>query len=100
MGAYLFMDDQPEEGAVFVYLGTGSGQLEAVGCPVGDKAETWFGYAVSKAKDVDGDGYEEIIVGAPEYRISHDLVGRAYLYETHLSTTYTIFLPAVWADPE
>lgn len=100
VGAYLYMEDQPEEGAVFVYLGTGNGQLEAIACPVGDKAETWFGYAVSKAGDVDGDGDKEILVGAPEYRVSHDLVGRAYLYEMHLFTTYTLFLPAVWADPE
>lgn len=100
VGAYLFTDDQPQEGAVFIYRGGGLGWLALEGRPVGDKAETWFGFATGMAGDVDGDGQAEMVVGAPEFRVDHDLVGRAYLYKLALSENYLFYLPVICAGEE
>ena len=53
----------------------------------GDKAEAWFGYSVRSAGDVDEDGYDDVIVGAYNYRVDKDLVGRAYVYLGEQSET-------------
>ncbi len=95
VGAYLYEGDQPEEGAVFIYGGGGNGQLALISCLVGNKAETWFGYATGMAGDVDGDGRVEMVVGAPEFRVDHDLVGRAYLYTMELFANYSLYLPVI-----
>ncbi len=39
-----------------------------------------FGYMVHSAGDVNGDGYDDIIVGADKYGNTHDFMGSAYLY--------------------
>jgi hypothetical protein len=81
VGAYKYRSDQPEEGGAFVYLGAPAGLQPYYGWwAVGDKADAWFGYAVATAGDVDGNGSADVLVGAPNYRIDKDLVGRAYLY--------------------
>ena len=82
VGAYLSWADQREEGGAFVYLGTPTGlQPYYAWWAVGDKAEAWFGYSVAAAGDVDRDGFADVVVGAPNYRVDKDtIVGRAYLY--------------------
>ena len=81
VGAYKYRADQPDEGGAFVYLGTPTGLRSYYSWwAVGDKADAWFGYSVSTAGDVDGDGSADVLVGAPNYRIDKDLMGRAYLY--------------------
>ncbi|MFC2046606.1 FG-GAP-like repeat-containing protein, partial [Chloroflexota bacterium] len=47
-----------------------------------DKISAHYGYSVGTAGDVNGDGYAEVIVGAPNYKRSSDLFdeGKAYLY--------------------
>lgn len=39
-----------------------------------------YGASVTSAGDVNGDGYADIIVGAPDYKNSQDREGRAYVY--------------------
>ncbi|MBN1814081.1 MAG: FG-GAP repeat protein, partial [Anaerolineae bacterium] len=56
----------------------------------GNAANTEFGYAVSTAGDVNGDGYSDVIVGAPKYDGGQTDEGRAYVYHgspSGLSTT-------------
>ena len=58
----------------------------------GNTTDTEFGYAVSTAGDVNGDGYSDVIVGAPEYDGGQANEGRAYVYHgspSGLSTTAT-----------
>jgi hypothetical protein len=43
----------------------------------GESRENRFGYAVAAAGDVNGDGYDDVIVGADRYR---SFTGRAYVY--------------------
>jgi hypothetical protein len=81
VGAYKYNADQPDEGSTFVYFGTPTGLRSYYGWwTAGDKADAWFGYAVATAGDVNGDGSADVLVGAPNYRVDRDLMGRAYLY--------------------
>ena len=65
-------------GRVYVYMGAPGGLdpnlvLTLTGEEQGDR----FGYAVGRAGDVNGDGYDDVIVGA--YGFNND-AGRAYVY--------------------
>ena len=46
----------------------------------GDQNWAWFGWSVRTAGDVNGDGYSDVIVGAPCYDGGQALEGRAYVY--------------------
>ncbi|MBN1660002.1 MAG: VCBS repeat-containing protein [Anaerolineae bacterium] len=65
-------------GQVYVYAGSASG-LSAV--PIftatGEAEHHHFGYSVSTAGDMNGDGYDDVIVGAYRYNGS---TGRVYVY--------------------
>ncbi|NOY23995.1 MAG: hypothetical protein GXO70_10865, partial [Acidobacteria bacterium] len=55
-----------------------------------DQADARFGYPVSSAGDVNGDGYGDVIVGAPYYDNGQSNEGRAFVYlgsASGLSTT-------------
>jgi hypothetical protein len=59
---------------------------------LGQNAGDGFGFAVSDAGDVDGDGYDDVVVGAISYASG---VGRAYLYAgaaTGVLTTASVTL--------
>jgi hypothetical protein len=97
VGAPLFSDDQSAEGAVFVFVGSSAG-LGATpawrGC--GDKADTRFGHIVSSAGDVDGNGVQDLTVGAPDYRHNTDILGRAYLYQISVQEVpFRLYVPVV-----
>lgn len=81
IGAYLLDDDQPDEGGVYIYLGSPIGLPETANfIAYGDKAEATLGFDVNAAGDVDNDGFDDLIAGAPWYRHSEAIVGRAFLY--------------------
>lgn len=61
-----------DEGAAFVFLGSttgivGSDPATAHAVIIGDQAHSEFGTSVAGAGDVNGDGFDDIIVGAPFY---------------------------------
>ena len=41
----------------------------------------WLGFSVSSAGDVNGDGYSDVIVGAPQYDKGQDNEGAAFVYK-------------------
>jgi hypothetical protein len=78
--AYAYDDDR---GMAVVWLG-GSGGLQDAGTPswfeFGPSAGERYGHSVASAGDVNGDGYADLIVGAPENDSGHINGGRAYVY--------------------
>jgi hypothetical protein len=52
----------------------------------GQAANSNYGYSVASAGDVNGDGYDDIIIGAPYYNSS---TGRVYIYYGGLVPHYT-----------
>jgi hypothetical protein len=83
VGAYLFDNGQNDEGKVFLYYGSDAGlsSTPAWTCE-SNSAGAQFGYSVSTAGDINGDGYSDLVVGANTYLTS---VGRAYFF--HGSST-------------
>jgi hypothetical protein len=77
VGAYAFDNGQATEGGAFVYHGSPTGLSETPDWTgEGDHAGAWFGNSVGTAGDMDGDGFADVIVGAP----IHDIGGRAFAY--------------------
>ena len=72
-----YSDSFSQEGAVFLYLGGPTGPIGPALIGVGDQAGAHFGYSVSSAGDVNGDGYSDVIVGAPG---ENSNTGKVYLY--------------------
>ncbi|MGB6048950.1 MAG: FG-GAP-like repeat-containing protein [Flavobacteriales bacterium] len=69
-------------GAVVVYLGSASGLgTSASFTLLGDSQNGCeFGWSVALAGDVNGDGYSDLLVGAPKYTNSGTAQGKAYCY--------------------
>ena len=85
VGAPDYDGDQPDEGAAYVYHGSSAGLSLAGWTATGDQEDAHFGYSVSTAGDVNGDGYGDLIVGAPDYDGDQPGEGAAYVY--HGSST-------------
>lgn len=69
----------PEAGSASLFLGRRTNVLEAsTWTPVGQGAS--FGAAVAGAGDVDGDGFSDVLVGAPRFSNGEPSEGRALLY--------------------
>ena len=70
--------DYLDIGKAFVYHGSPSGLIATSSITLtGEAAADSFGRAVSSAGDVNGDGYGDVIVGAPSYNYGQ---GKVYVY--------------------
>ncbi len=81
VGARWFTNGQFNEGAAFVYHGGAAGlATTAAWTAESDQGSALFGYSVGTAGDVNGDGYADVIVGAPDYTNGQGSEGRAFVY--------------------
>jgi len=81
VGAYLFDNGQLNEGAAFVYHGSASGlSLASNFSAESNKVSAFFGWSVSTAGDINGDGYSDVIVGAYGFDDGQSLEGSAFVY--------------------
>ncbi|MBU0705016.1 MAG: integrin alpha, partial [Chloroflexi bacterium] len=78
VGAPLYIDNVERVGAAFVFYGSDTGLSTTPALTItGGQKGSRFGASVGAAGDVNGDGYADVIVGAPEY--GQPAVGRAYV---------------------
>jgi hypothetical protein len=81
VGAYSYSDGQSNEGKAFVYLGSSSGLVTtAAWTGEGDQVDAAYGYSVSRAGDVNGDGYADVVVGAADFSNGQTEEGAAFVY--------------------
>ncbi len=81
VGAHLYDTALSNAGQILIYLGSANGlATTAITTRDGEAANAQLGYSVSTAGDVDGDGYDDIIAGAPYHTNGQDSEGRAYVY--------------------
>jgi hypothetical protein len=95
--AFRYNGAYPRCGRASVYLGSGDGPRETPGWVVeSNQASAYFGTSVANAGDVNGDGYDEIIVGAPNYDNGETNEGAAFLFLGHGAGASV--LPDWWAE--
>ncbi|MCC9076441.1 FG-GAP-like repeat-containing protein, partial [Litorilinea aerophila] len=80
VGAYRNDDLGPTAGKVYLYYGSAAGLDVATPTTItGENFFDRFGYAVSTAGDVNGDGYADVLVGATDYALGSKK-GKVYVY--------------------
>ena len=81
VGATFYDNDQLDEGRAFVYHGKPTGVSSTPAWTVeSNQTQSWFGWPVATAGDVNGDGYSDVIIGASSYSNGQEGEGRAYVY--------------------
>jgi len=79
--AFLHDHGEVDEGRAIVFHGSAAGLSRGPAWTAeGDQADAWLGAAAAGAGDVNGDGYADVVVGAPQYDNGQVDEGRALVY--------------------
>jgi len=81
VGVEQFDNGEIDEGRAYVFLGSITGLSATASWTLeSNQAGARFGASVASAGDVNGDGYSDVIIGAPNYDNGVTDEGRAYVY--------------------
>jgi Na+-transporting NADH:ubiquinone oxidoreductase subunit NqrB len=82
VGAHLYDAPNPNAGKAYLYLGSSFGlETIALWTSSGDaQAYAHFGSSVASAGDVNGDGYDDVVIGSQLHDTPNANAGKAYLY--------------------
>ncbi len=93
------------KGRVYIFLGshtlsgdTGGGSADEI--MTGESSSDEFGYSVSGAGDVNGDGYDDVVIGAPLNDMGGTDAGRVYIYygSSTLNDWDDVFITGMYAN--
>ncbi|MBK8609501.1 MAG: FG-GAP repeat protein [Chitinophagaceae bacterium] len=98
VGAEDYDDGQTDEGAVFIYHGSAAGIVTTAAVMLQENLTlSQYGFSVSSAGDVNGDGYSDVIVGAYLYNSGQANEGVAFVYHgsgAGITAAYSTLLEA------
>ncbi|MGX5853395.1 FG-GAP-like repeat-containing protein [Dyadobacter jiangsuensis] len=81
VGSYAFDHGQKDEGSVFVWMGEAGGVKQYAASVLElDQAGVQFGYSVAGAGDVNGDGFDDVIIAANKFDNGQSDEGAAFIY--------------------
>lgn len=91
IGSPSYDNGEMDEGRVYVFHGTATG-IAATPASIleSNKIAALFGFSISSAGDIDGDGYGDVIIGAKGFTNNESSEGKAFVYKgssTGLNTT-------------
>jgi FG-GAP repeat protein/VCBS repeat protein len=82
IGAYVYENGESQEGAAYVYLGSATGPRAIPAWTAeSDQVDAFFGCSVAGVGDVNGDGYDDVLVGAYAWDGDETDEGAAFLYK-------------------
>ena len=81
VGAYGYYAEAGDWGRAYLYHGSASG-LSTTANWIGESGQdsASYGYSVATSGDVNGDGFSDVVIGAPQYDNGESGEGRAFLY--------------------
>ncbi|HLP32363.1 MAG TPA: FG-GAP-like repeat-containing protein, partial [Bacteroidia bacterium] len=99
IGVVKYDNSQTDEGAAFIYHGSATGiSSSATTVLESNVSGAYFGKSVSFTGDIDGDGYSDVIVGAPNYANGQTDEGAFFIFNGTASGVNTSYTRMVESD--